>query len=690
MKTAFSIRNIYGDHMVLQRNKPVVIAGEATPGLQVAGTFRDETRRTLARADGTWRLEFQAKAEGGPFELSVCAQNSTPVVFRDILVGDVWYSSGQSNMEFFVVCDNYFYSLRDGREVAAAAHDPGLRLFQVPHGIAPDGPCDTAPQGGSWQVACDNPAGVGNFSAVAYWFGATLRKRLGGKVPIGLVNGSWGGTLIEPWISREAFAKAGFSKELALADAGAKPSGEILDIEDYDEAIARAESECRATLDKWLREKFFATNPRRSEEALREWAAPDFDDSGWTACPGRNVNGLKSVGVTWIRIAFDIPEEMAGKRLVFHSDRIDDCDETFIDGVKIGQTLTDVPQYWIQPRDYQAGTLSAGRHVLALRVQNHRGIGSVQGQLSISYPGSPLIVNLAECPWKECTEFTVDPNWAGARPPAPGSDESEWANCQRPTTLYNAMVNPFAAMNICGVIWYQGCSNFADPQGYMALQHLQIDSWRRAWRDPSMPFIITQLSAYDTHHPDCRSPDDFWKNEEPGTNPGYAFFREMQEVFLEKPATGVACTIDIGDHSDIHPANKKDVGIRLAHEAMRLHYGDPASIPGPRLREAVREGNGIRVKFANVGAGLEIRGGEFRPHLFAIAGADGRFVWAKARLDPDDTVFVWSDDVAEPTDVQYAFTAYPPEANLNRKGDGLPVFPFRTNRPDWLKHCPCA
>ena len=685
MKTAFSVRNIYGDHMVLQRNKPVVVVGEATPGLQVTGTFRDETVRTMARGDGTWRLVFQAKAEGGPFEMSVCCQGGAAVLFRDVMVGDVWYSSGQSNMEFFVVCDNYYYSLRDGREVAAAAHDPGLRLYQVPHGLAPQDPCDTAPQGGSWQVACDNPEAVGNFSAVAYWFGATLRERLGGKVPIGLVNGSWGGTFIEPWISRDAYIGAGRAKELAQLDMIDNPADEITGDESDGDVVSRIDAARRSALDQWLKEKYFATDPRRSAEALRDWAKPDFDDSGWSECAEGRVAGLHLVGVTWIRIAFDLPAAMAGKPLRFLSDHIDDCDETFIDGAKIGQTLTDVPQYWIQPRNYPVDALSAGRHVLAVRVQNHYGNGTVQGQLSLSCPGTDLVLNLVPLQWKECVEFHVDPNWAGVRPPAPGSDDSSWASCQLPTTLFNAMVNPFVATNICGVIWYQGCSNAFDPQGYLALQHLQIDSWRKAWRDPSMPFIITQLSAFAEHHPDRRSPDDFWKNDEPATNPGYAPFREMQEIFLDKPGTGVACTIDIGDHSDIHPANKKDVGIRLAHEAMRLHYGDAAALPGPRFREAAREGNGMRVKFDNVGAGLEIRGGEFRPHLFAIAGADGRFVWAKARLDADDTVFVWSDEVPEPTDVQYAFTAYPPEANLNRKGDGLPVFPFRTNRPDWLK-----
>ena len=485
--TAFTICNIYGDHMVLQRGKPVRISGGAAPGLPVEGDFRGVHARTVADGGGRWLLEFPAGPEGGPFDLAVACPESAPVVFHDVLVGDVWYASGQSNMEFFVTCETYFYCLRDGREVAAAAHDDGLRLYQVPHGLAPEGPRDEAPPGGAWRPAT-TPEAVGNFSAVAYYFGKTLRGKLGPDVPIGIVNGSWGGTFIEPWIPRGAYEEAGRTGELRRLD--------------------------------------------------------DFLD----------------------------PEKAAGR--------------------------------------------------------------------------------------------TSD----GA-----GADDY-----QVPTTLYNAMVHPFTAANLRGVIWYQGCSNVGDPDGYRILQALQIESWRKAWRDPALPFLITQLSAYQAHCPEQRLPDDFWKAEEPGTSPGFAPFRRMQEEFLDYPGSGVACTIDIGDASDIHPPDKRDVGERLAHEAMRVSYGDASARPGPRFAWLRREGAKLRVGFTDAEGGLEARGGAFHPHLFAVAAETGPFAWAEARLEDDGTVLVWSDAVPSPARVQYAHTAYPPEANFFRKRDGLPVFPFQT------------
>ncbi|MGI6496288.1 MAG: sialate O-acetylesterase [Kiritimatiellia bacterium] len=679
MRSSFTIGNAYGDHMVLQRNKPVRIVGEATPGFFIDGEFRGVRLRAMAGTDGRWTLEFPAGPEGGPFTLSVTCQNSAPVVFQDVLVGDVWYASGQSNMEFFVVCADFFYSLRDGREVAAAANDDGLRLYQVPHGVDPVAPCDLAPMGGSWKPATSADA-VGDFSAVAYWFGAFLREKLGGKVPIGMINGSWGGTLIEPWIPASAYASAGRTRELEQVAALSNPAEEIGCAEG--EAVLdfqkRIDADRRAALEAWLRDKYFSTNPGRTAEALRDWARPDFDDSAWVSNPRERLSGLHQVGVVWYRIAFDLPAEYAGRELRFHADSINDCDEVFLDGVKIGATGIDVPQYWMQPRDYPAGVPGPGRHVLALRVQNHYGWGAVAGRISLSCPGSGPAFDLAGLPWKECVEFHVDPQWAGIRPPAPGSDDNGWGSCQTPTALYNAMVHPFTSANLCGVIWYQGCSNAGDPEGYKALQALQIEAWRRAWRDPAMPFLITQLSAFQEHRPEFRLPDRFWEAEAPDSNPGYAPFRQMQEGFLDYPGVGVACTIDIGDHSDIHPPNKKEVGRRLAHEAMRVCYGDASAIPGPRFREVRREGAKLRLVLDNVGDGLEVRGGVFGPHLFAVAGEDGAFAWAEASLEPDNTVLVWSDAVREPVRMQYAYTACPPEANLSRKGDGLPVFPFQT------------
>jgi sialate O-acetylesterase len=215
---------------------------------------------------------------------------------------------------------------------------------------------------------------------------------------------------------------------------------------------------------------------------------------------------------------------------------------------------------------------------------------------------------------------------------------------------------------------------------YRLLQKTQIKSWRRAWRDDAMPFLITQLAAFAQHRPENRLPDDFWKDEKPGANPGYAPFRSIQETFLDYPRAGVPCTIDVGDHSDIHPGDKKSVGLRLAHEAMRVAYGDVSCLPGPRARVARCAEGGVEVVFDNVGEGLAIPEGALGPHIVAVAGVDGSFVWADAEVRGRDTLFIRDPGVpGGAARVQYAYNAFAPGPFLRRKGDGLPAFPFRTD-----------
>ena len=231
-------------------------------------------------------------------------------------------------------------------------------------------------------------------------------------------------------------------------------------------------------------------------------------------------------------------------------------------------------------------------------------------------------------------------------------------------------------MNMRGAIWYQGCSNSSSPDFYAILQKIQIESWRKAWRDDSMPFLITQLSAFAQHRPENRLPDDFWKDDTPESSYGYAHFRFMQERFLDYPGAGVACTIDVGDHSDIHPPDKKSVGFRLAHEAMRIAYGDAASLPGPRFGSARRVPGGVEIVVRNIGDGLVLDGGAIGPHLFAVQGEESAPVWTDAELRLDGTLFVKDAGVGPVTKVQYAYSAFPPNPPIRRKGDGLPLFPF--------------
>lgn len=230
-----------------------------------------------------------------------------------------------------------------------------------------------------------------------------------------------------------------------------------------------------------------------------------------------------------------------------------------------------------------------------------------------------------------------------------------------------------------GAIWYQGCANADQVAEYPRLQKILIDAWRERFRNSTMPFVLTQLSAFQTHTPNSRLPDDFWKKQSsPSQCLGFGPFRIMQDTFRAYPGTGVACTIDIGGSSDIHPTNKREVGRRLAHEAMRLAFGRAEFQSGPRAASAARRGSAVVVRFDNAGKGLTLGEGvrDFHPHLFALAGADGKFRWADGRLEDDGSVVVSSPDVPDPMRVQYCVSAYPPGVCFRRADDGIPVYPF--------------
>lgn len=659
--------------MVVQRNKPVRIAGCAQCESVVVGYFNNAVATGKADSNGEWVIEFPPMEAGGPYDLSVeCI--GTKYVFHDVLIGDVWFFSGQSNMELFVwLPSDRTYRLPDGKALAAAANDDGLRLLQVHHGLCIDGPCEELPGSPTWKPATTAPA-VEDFSAVAYWFGVTLRKKLGGNVPVGLINASWGGSLIEPWIPRFGYENMGCKEILENLDAAKSPI-----INPEAEKIRKIHlDQMQHDLDDWMLNGFMKTDPAASEIAVRDWVKPDFDDSDWRKCKKSELKFACQPGIIWYRLEFNVPESQADTELVFHSDQFDDADETYLDGKKAGETPYDFPLCWAVQRNYKLGKLAPGRHVIAIRHFDLYSRGIVGTHVSVVTPAGAIIADFDNGPWTEHVEFYANIEKIGVRPAPPSSiiDTNPRTSYQTPTTLFNAEINPATFTNIAGVVWYQGCSNSGNPGAYRKLQKEFISCLRKVWRDPELPFLSTQLSAFRTHNPENRSPDDWWVNDTPDTSLGYAPFRAMQEEFLDLPGSGVACTIDIGDHSDIHPRNKKDVGIRLVHEAMRIYYKQEDHLPGPRFGSAVQEGNALRVTLRNVGDGLTVDGGTFGPHLWSVAGEDGKHYWAEAKLMDDNSVLVSCPEVPSPKHVRYAYYACPIFANFRRKSDGIPVFPF--------------
>lgn len=683
--------------MVLQRSRPVRVSGVAAPGASISGTFRGATASAIADGRGEWELTFPAGPEGGPFDLAVSDGCGGAATLRDVLVGELWFCSGQSNMEYPVGRDGPFWGLPDGAAVAAAG-DAGIRLFQVPHTVSPEAVQSEPPLGLKWRSGADSSA-VAEGSAVAWFFGLALRRELGPNVPVGLVHASWGGTRIEPWISRKAFEQAGFADEVRAIDEAI-----------VDEAIRKKKSgsapEQERSLDgklarlrTWLRDCYFATDPQTTAEALHSWAAPKLppeEEAKWSRGRRGNLGTLARPGVGWFRKEFVLPQTWVGKKAALTAAYVNDCDEMFIDGVKIGETGIETPNWWAVPRRYvfTVPDTPSGRHVLAARVQNHFATGYFRGALTVTLDGDesgdPLEIRIGDDDWLERLEFTVDPTKAGIRPPVDDSP-SPYHSQQLPSTLFNAMVAPFKPIAFRGAIWYQGCSNRDNPEPYARLQDLLVRCWRDAFREPDLVFIGTQLAAFKEHCPEQRLPDDWWRALTPGesvTDISFVPIRSAQERLLDKPGCGLACTIDVGDHSDIHPSRKRAVGERLAHEAMRLAYGRADALPGPRAEAARREaGAAVRVTFWDCPGGLEMRAeGAERPrsanvgaaeHLFALRDAHGgRLLWADARIESDGSVLVSSPDVTDPDLVQYAWSDFPPAADLRRRSDGIPVFPF--------------
>ena len=672
----FSLDNVFTDHMVLQRGKPIRFSGWADPGTVVTCAFRGQELSATATAEGRWEVAFPAAPAGGPYALNVRTNRRTSVALSDLLVGDVWICSGQSNMEMPIWGDGKYYRRLDGKEFAASYKDRQVRLLQVPKAVGVGEPFAELSGRPSWKVA-DTPAAIEEFSFTGLSFGQALRD-LSPDVPVGLVNASWGGTLIEPWIPYSAYKNGG----AAYADVVTSVEP-VLQGDRSETAVAakvRAQAEkVRQTLVAWVA-RFKASDPETSARALAAWGKPDLDVSDWTPVTSGSAKGLSEPGIAWYRFDFDVPEAWVGKKLVFHADYVNDADETFFDGTPIGATgpETMMTDYWIAPRDYPFTPETAGRHVIAIRAQDHYGVGGLGEKIMVLGPDGEKV---AFTRFLEKVEFKANCVKLGDRPPVPTAGGDIWSSPQTWTALYNTMIHPLTAMNVKGVIWYQGCSNADGYRRYPALQRLQIDAWRAAFRDARLPFVITQLSAFQQHKPERQPTADYWKDLKP-TDLGFARMRDAQmDSVTNYPCAGIACTIDIGCMYDIHPKNKQEVGRRLAHEARRVAYGQTDALPGPTVASAVREGSRVRVTFRNVGAGLYAKGGKISANVFALVDAEGNCAWAEATLEKDGSVLVGCASIAKPVEVRYAYTGFPHAPNLYRTGDDLPVYPFAVRVP---------
>ena len=636
---AFRTAGIFTDHMVLQRDQPLPIWGWAAPGRTVTVELGQHSARTRVNAEGRWRVTLPSLESGkGSLTMTVKAGDET-IRLTDILVGEVWLCSGQSNMGMSVR-----RSVEGEAEIKAANH-PNIRIFTVPMDIAIDPQDDIV---GQWQ-AC-SPETIGEFSAVGYYFGREIHQRT--NVPIGLIHSSWGGTIIEAWTRQEAISR--------LPDMTER----IAEIQDilHDPAAFQKYinvNEKRAT--KIHRELIKA---EADDELARKMSGPDLDISSWKTMEIPNQwekAGLPDFnGMVWFRKTIDVPASWEGKNLVLHLGPVDEIDVTWFNGQRVGGTGSFKKMSimgWNTSRVYSipASLVKAGANTITVRAINTSyagGLwGAAPGDMALCMAGSEKTdrIGLAG-PWRYKAGLKLLAKPSGQGP-------------NHPTLLYNAMINPIAPFAMRGATWYQGESNNGDGMRYFDKMQALIQSWRNVFLRPDAPFYFVQIAPYRYGSGIERALPLLW---------------EAQSAALDIPHTGMAVISDIGNITDIHPKNKQDVGKRLALWALAKDYGqDDLVYSGPLYKSMAIEAGKIRLSFDHVGSGLASR--DAKPlDWFEIAGEDGKFVKAQAVID-GNTVVVSSDAIAKPTAARFAWDQVA-QPNLMNK-EGLPAGPFRTHRP---------
>ena len=592
---------LIGDRMVLQRDAELKIWGWADAGEKVTVKFRDVYYDTQADASGRWHVMLPPQPAGGPYLMEVNEH-----VIRDILVGDVYLCSGQSNQETPIA---RLVELFPEIEVA---NNPNIRHFKVPTSNTPEALQEDIPGGAVWHLGTASE--VMNWTALAYFLAQELNAYT--RVPIGMLVSSLGGSAIESWVPQEEL----------------KPFPDLM----LD----------KAALDSVRR--------LTSDQGAGRWADPDLDDAAWQTVqlPGTwQEAGIKARGVVWYRKTIELDADMAGKFSRLYMGTLVDNDSVFVNGTFVGRTT-----YTYPPRKYNvpAGVLREGKNVIAVKLAAPAGNGEFVKDKPYKLVNSGGEVSLTGA-WK----CRVGMNLDAAKP-----YEARLKNLKRVGSgLYNGMIYPLRDYRVKAAVWYQGETNAGNPAPYETLLKGLIKGWREVLQTPDLPFLLVQL------------PNFMQKRGQPSES-GWAGIREAQlQVALTVPHTALATTYDVGEWNDIHPLNKKTVAQRLLLGARRIVYGEKKlTSSGPLYKDMQVDGNRVILTFTETGRGLAVKGGGKLKH-FAIAGADGKYVWADAVIR-GNKVIVSSPEVTDPVAVRYAWSDNPSDANLCNK-EGLLASPFQ-------------
>ncbi|WP_298732918.1 sialate O-acetylesterase [uncultured Chitinophaga sp.] len=603
--------------MVLQRDSEVKIWGWAAPGEKVSLSFLQKDYTTSADRNGNWHIQLPPQRAGGPYNMIFSASNRIEI--NNILFGDVWLCSGQSNMELSMdrLKDKY-------PEVIAGRGNDRIRQFLVPDKYDFNQAAVDVDNGG-WLPATGRH--IAGFSAVALFFANELFEKY--EIPIGLINAALGGSPVQAWISEEALKKfpAYYSEVQQFKD------GKL---------ITRIE-----TKDSITRANWYNLLNSRDEGLKHHWESPLFNDAAWQpySVPGYWSDKAFLNGAAWFRKTINVPAAMAGQAARLWLGRIVDADSVYINGVFVGTT-----GYQYPPRKYDvpAGLLKEGKNLIAVRVINTAGKGGFVPDKPYTLFSGDQQIDLSGA-WKYQMGATMDS--------LPAQTFVRW----KAAGLFNAMIAPLLNYSIKGAIWYQGESNTSKPGEYQSLFSTLIKDWRSRWKQGDFPFLFVQLANF--MEPDSTATESDW-----------AELRQQQFNTLSVPRTAMAVTIDLGEWNDIHPLNKKDVGTRLALQAMRLAYNDDKVVAsGPLYQSMKIKGDSMVITFTNTGSGLLAAGDKPLQH-FSIAGKDGKFVRADAMIRGKE-VIVWNKNITQPLAVRYAWANNPEGANLYNK-EGLPAAPF--------------
>jgi len=615
---------LIGDGMVLQRDAYVKIWGWAPENEKITVQFIDSVYTAAADNSGKWNIILPKLKPGGPYTMQIKSRNE--IFIRNIMIGDVWLCSGQSNMELSMERVRPLYE----KEIANSDNE-NIRYFAVPQKYNFKQPLEDL-ESGEWKTA--SPENVPAFSAAAYFFAKELYNKY--RIPIGLINASLGGSPAQAWISEETLKKFPdyYNEALKFRD---------------NDLIKQIESEDNSRIQAWYK----ALNEK--DEGYKDhgntWRNPELNTSDWSVMnvPGYWSDSEPGIGngVVWFRKIINIPYAPANKAKL-NLGRIVDADSVFINDSFIGTT-----SYQYPPRRYiiPGGVLKKGRNTIVVRVINSSGKGGF-------VPDKPYEIILD----KDTIDLTGQWHYRCGAVMEPLASQTfiRW----KPLGLYNAMISPLINYRIKGAIWYQGEANTFKPYEYRELLPKLINDWRKNGSQGDFPFLFVQLPNY-------------MESKTLPTESNWAVLRESQLKTLCVPNTAMAVTIDIGEWNDIHPLNKKDVGYRLALAAQKAAYDEKDIVfSGPMYHSMSIDGSRIILTFTNTGSGLIAKGSDSLKY-FSICGKDKIFVWAKAKIE-NDKIIVWNDNVPEPAAVRYAWADNPEGANLYNK-EGLPASPFRTD-----------